>query len=100
MLQAVKTGPENDKRRQMIVGELVSTEKTYVSGLRELCTKYRTPILDYIAVNPKAPGPSFILCSFDSICLEVHLAADLFSNVDSILGISEIFLSDLEKVCS
>eukprot|EP01126_Amoeba_proteus_P043683 TRINITY_DN4808_c0_g3_i2.p1 TRINITY_DN4808_c0_g3~~TRINITY_DN4808_c0_g3_i2.p1 ORF type:complete len:945 (+),score=204.11 TRINITY_DN4808_c0_g3_i2:92-2926(+) len=83
----LKPGPELDKRRALIVGELLTTEETHVSGLTQLCEKYRDPIIKAMSENSKM---------FDA--RHRQLVEIVFSDVHHILKINTTLLKDLQEV--
>eukprot|EP01126_Amoeba_proteus_P065729 TRINITY_DN939_c0_g1_i9.p1 TRINITY_DN939_c0_g1~~TRINITY_DN939_c0_g1_i9.p1 ORF type:complete len:457 (+),score=56.51 TRINITY_DN939_c0_g1_i9:1869-3239(+) len=81
--------PELDKRRSLIVGELLSTEESYVNGLKQLCEKYRDPMIKSMGENSK---------SFDN--RHRQLIDDVYSDIHTILSINSTILADLQQVYS
>lgn len=71
----LQEGPELDLRRSYIVGEIVSTEKTYLDSLNQFCTKYQKKFQQIAAENAKLPS--------------IELIPKVFSNIDTIYSVSE-----------
>jgi hypothetical protein len=81
-IPSMKFEDEKDQRRYFIVGEMLTTERSYVAGLEEGVNKYLRPLLE--AAKQKAPN-------------SVEDVKTVFSVMEHLLPLNQSLLTSLEE---